>query len=58
MISDFALGLSRPDYMKSWAGYTTDARFTYRADRLREVRAVAERLADAKDTLRPPDVAE
>ena len=58
MISDFALGLSRPDYMKSWAGYTTDTRFTYRADRLREVRAAAERAADAKDTLRPPDTAE
>jgi hypothetical protein len=44
--------------MKSWGGYTTEPRFTYRADRLREVRAVAERLADAKDTLRPPDAAD
>jgi homogentisate 1,2-dioxygenase len=55
MISEYALGLGRADYMKSWAGYTTDARFTYRADRLGEVRAVAERLADAKDAMRPPD---
>jgi homogentisate 1,2-dioxygenase len=58
MISEFALGLGRPDYMKSWGGYTTDPRFTYRADRLSEVRTAAERLADARDTLRPPDSGE
>ena len=54
-ISEFALGLSRADYMSSWSGYTTDARFTYRPDRLGDVRAAAERLADARDALRPPD---
>ncbi len=52
-MSEFALGLSKKDYMASWAGYTTDPRFTYRATRLAEVRAAADRLADARDTLRP-----
>ncbi|MBI4637069.1 MAG: homogentisate 1,2-dioxygenase [Candidatus Rokubacteria bacterium] len=54
-ISEFALGLSEPEYMKSWAAYTTDPRFAYRADRLAEVRALGERLADARDALRPPE---
>ena len=31
-MSQFARGLSRADYMASWAGYTTDPRFAYRAD--------------------------
>ena len=53
-ISEFALGLSRPDYMDAWAGYTTDAKFTYDPARLDEVRAIAERLSGARDTLRPP----
>jgi hypothetical protein len=42
--------------MRSWAAYTTEARFAHRPDRLAEVRAVADRLADARDELRPrPD---
>ena len=53
-VSAFAVGLAEPEYMKAWDAYTTDARFTHRPDRLAEVRAVAERLADARDTLRPP----
>jgi homogentisate 1,2-dioxygenase len=52
-MSEFARGLSKQDYMKSWGGYTTDPRFTYRATRLAEVRAAADRLAGARDTLRP-----
>jgi homogentisate 1,2-dioxygenase len=54
-VSAWALGLSRTDYMDTWSGYTTEPRFTWRADRLDEVRRTAERLADARDTLRPPD---
>jgi homogentisate 1,2-dioxygenase len=55
-ISEYALGLSQPDYMKSWAGYTTEPRFAHRPDRLAEVRSLAEGLADARDELRPrPD---
>jgi len=53
-VSEWALGLSRPDYMSAWSGYTSDARFTYAAGRLAEVRALGERLADARDALRPP----
>jgi homogentisate 1,2-dioxygenase len=53
-ISDYALGLSRPEYMTSWSAYTTDPRFTHRPERLAEVRALAEGLADARDELRPP----
>ncbi|MBI1847505.1 MAG: homogentisate 1,2-dioxygenase [Candidatus Rokubacteria bacterium] len=52
-VSQAALGLSRPGYMQAWAGYTTDPRFVHRPDRLAEVRALAERLADARDELRP-----
>jgi len=52
-MSEFALGLSNTEYMASWAGYATDPRFTYRATRLDEVRAAADRLAGARDTLRP-----
>jgi hypothetical protein len=40
--------------MSAWAPYATESRFAYRADRLAEVRALGERLADARDTLRPP----
>jgi hypothetical protein len=40
--------------MSAWARYVTDPRFAYRADRLAEVRALGERLADVRDTLRPP----
>ncbi|MGH7310114.1 MAG: homogentisate 1,2-dioxygenase [Candidatus Rokuibacteriota bacterium] len=54
-ISRFALGLSQPDYMKAWAAYTSDPRFAYDPRRIEEIRAVAERLADARDTLRPPE---
>ena len=53
-ISEFALGLSRPRYMDAWADYTTNPAFTYDPARLDEVRAVAERLAGARDSLRPP----
>ena len=53
-ISDFALGLSREGYMNTWAGYATDPKFAYDPARLDDVRAVADRLADARDDLRPP----
>jgi len=52
-MSEFAAGLSKKEYMASWAGYTTDPRFTYRATRLAEVRAASDRLAGARDALRP-----
>jgi len=52
-MSEFAASLSKKDYMASWAGYTTDPRFTYRATRLAEVRAASDRLAGARDALRP-----
>lgn len=54
-ISEFALGLSRPEYMSAWSAYTSEARFTYDPARLDEVRGVAERLAGARDALRPPE---
>jgi homogentisate 1,2-dioxygenase len=53
-ISERALGLSRPDYMRSWSAYATDPRWAYRAERLAEVREAAERLREARDVLRPP----
>jgi homogentisate 1,2-dioxygenase len=52
-ISDFALGLSRPGYMASWSGYVTEPRFLHDPGRLAKVRGEAERLADARDTMRP-----
>src|SRR2546422_11557909 len=52
-ISEFALSLSTPDYMAAWSAYTTDPRFVHRPDRLAEIRALAERHADARDELRP-----
>lgn len=52
-VSEFARGLSRADYMKSWAGYATDPRFTWSATRLADVRGLAERFADARDALAP-----
>jgi len=52
-VSEFALSLGKPDYMQSWAVYTTDPRFAHRGDRLAEVRALAERHAAARDELRP-----
>jgi homogentisate 1,2-dioxygenase len=52
-MSELACGLSNKDYMASWAGYSTDPRFTYRATRLADVRASADRLAGARDALRP-----
>jgi homogentisate 1,2-dioxygenase len=52
-ISDYALGLSVPGYMQSWAAYTSEAPFAHRPDRLAEVRGLGERLADARDRLRP-----
>ena len=54
-VSEWALGLSRRDYMGAWSAYTDNPRFTYRADRLAEARALGERLADARDSLRPPE---
>jgi len=52
-ISEFALGLGRPDYMDVWSAYAAEAPFAYDPARLDEVRALAERLAGARDTLRP-----
>jgi homogentisate 1,2-dioxygenase len=52
-VSEFALALSRPDYMGTWGAYATDSRFTHRPDRLAEVRALAERFAEARDELSP-----
>jgi homogentisate 1,2-dioxygenase len=53
-ISEFALGISRPDYMDAWGPYATDPKFTYDAGRLDDVRAIADRLSGARDVLRPP----
>ena len=53
-VSEFALGLRRADYMDTWSGYTTEPRFTWRADRLAQIRRTAEELADARDRLTPP----
>jgi homogentisate 1,2-dioxygenase len=55
LISDFALRLSRADYMGAWSSYTTAPRFAYAPGRLEEIRAAADRLAGARDALRPPD---
>jgi homogentisate 1,2-dioxygenase len=54
-VSELALSLSKPGYMKSWAAYTTDPRFTWSANRLAEVQALAERVADARDELAPKE---
>src|SRR5437867_4748427 len=54
-VSEWALGTRRADYMDTWGGYTTEPRFTWRADRLDEIRRTAERLTDARDTLIPPE---
>jgi homogentisate 1,2-dioxygenase len=54
-VSEWALGLSRRDYMDAWSAYTENPRFTYRAERLAEARALGERLADARDSLRPTE---
>jgi homogentisate 1,2-dioxygenase len=54
-VSEFALGLSRVDYMSAWGAYASDERFAYRPDRLAEARALGERLADARDALRPTE---
>ena len=53
-MSEFALGISRPDYMDAWSPYVTDPKFAYDAARLDDVRAIAERLSGARDQLRPP----
>ena len=53
-ISDYALGLSRPEYMASWSAYATKERFAFDPDRLAAVRALGERFADARDELTPP----
>jgi len=54
-ISEFALGLSQPEYMKAWAAYATDPQFAYDPGRLDGVRTAADRLAGARDLLRPPE---
>jgi hypothetical protein len=43
--------------MRSWSGYATEPRFRYSPTRLGEIQALAERLAGARDRLRP-DAAE
>jgi homogentisate 1,2-dioxygenase len=53
LISDFALGLGHPDYMSAWSAYTSDRRFVHDPARLDAVRAAAERVAGARDTLAP-----
>ena len=55
-ISEFALGLSQPNYMDAWSDYTTNPKFAYDPARLDDVRTLAERLGGARDTLRPPTV--
>jgi hypothetical protein len=45
-----------PNYMDAWSDYTTDPKFAYDPARLADVRTLAERLAGARDTLRPPTV--
>lgn len=52
-ISEFALGLSQAEYMGSWSAYGTEPRFRYSPARLADVQAAAERLAGARDRLRP-----
>ncbi len=52
-ISEAALQLSRPDYMGSWSAYAAEPRFAWSPTRLAEVQAQAERLAGARDRLRP-----
>jgi homogentisate 1,2-dioxygenase len=54
-LSEVALRLSDAAYMQSWAEYTTDPRFIYTPARLGDVRALGERLVDARDALRPPE---
>lgn len=53
-ISAAALALSRPDYMAAWGAYANDPRYAHAPGRLEEIRAIADRLAGARDTLRPP----
>src|SRR5260370_31456244 len=56
-ISEFALSLSRPDYMKAWDAYTTDPRFVHRPDRLPEAPALAGRHPAARAPLPPKNPA-
>jgi kynurenine formamidase len=42
-----------PDSMASWSGYTAEPRFLHDPGRLAKVLRLAERLADARDKLRP-----
>ena len=53
-ISEFALALSGAGYMDAWSAYTTEPPFAYDANRLDEIRRVAERLTGARDGLIPP----
>ncbi len=53
-VSEFALGLTRPDYMKAGPATPPIRASPTRRTRLAEVRALGERLADARDSLRPP----
>lgn len=41
--------------MDAWSGYTTNARFVHDPGRLADVRAIADRMADARDSLTPPN---
>ncbi len=54
-ISEFALGLSRADYMQAWAAYTTETRFAHDPARLAQLRGAAEKLAGHRDAMRPPE---
>jgi hypothetical protein len=40
--------------MTAWGAYTSDPRFAYDPGRVDEIRALAERLGEARDSLRPP----
>jgi homogentisate 1,2-dioxygenase len=52
-VSEYALSLSKPDYMDTWAAYATEPGFAFSPNRLAEVRASSERWAHARDALRP-----
>jgi hypothetical protein len=47
--------MSNSALVHAWSGYTTSERFVHDPGRLADVRAIAERLADARDSLTPPE---
>ena len=53
-VSEYALGLSRPDYMAAWSAYGSTPRFAFDPGRLASVRALADGFTDARDSLAPP----